>query len=1035
MDKKFDKLEFENPSSEFRGAPFWAWNDVLDKDELLWQIEQLRLMGFGGFHMHSRSGMATPYLSEEFFDNVFACVKQAKSKDMKAYLYDEDRYPSGSAGGFVTKNKEYRQKILIFSTDKITDKDVIGVDGDEKLYTLEGIYWVYETFIRPRLEIVYDVVLDEQGYMTENSIISEDDQPKGTKWYVYSVTAGKNPWFNNQAYIDTLDEKAVSEFINLTYEKYHQALSADFGTVIPSMFTDEPQFACPMVLPSAKSKGFATIVWTRDIKEKFYQRYNQNIFDKLPELFWDLKDGFSKFRYDFREFVCQTFTESYFKQCGDWCRAHNIKFIGHDLHEDTLSSQTQCLGEAMRTYVQYDMPGIDMLCDDIALPTVKQCQSIVRQCKKSGMMSELYGVTGWDFDFRGHKFQGDWQAALGVTLRVPHLSWVSMKGSAKRDCPASINYQSAWYKEYNYIEDHFARVNYVLTKGKPIVNIGVIHPVESMWLNYGPLKENAIKIKGMEENFKNLTEWLTGGCLDFDFISESVLKDIYKYKNDNLFNVGEMAYQVVVVPPIDTIRKTTIERLEKFADNGGKIIWAGNCPKYVDGLKSDLAKGIFDKSDKVMFTQTDIITALEPYSIVKLATQTGDAIFDYTYTLREAEDCKWLFLARIVKPREGCHAEGLFDKPNDLLLTVKGEYQVELYNTLNGQIEDVEYYQENAETLIKKRLYNSDSMLIRLKKGKGAKTIQKEHFIPSKIIDIKDGVDYTLSEPNVLVLDMPKWSLDGKEYNPNDELLRIDALIREELDYPASDGLDVQPWVEQEKCKIHDVYLKFEIESDIEREVRFAFEELQQISLNGKNVPIKKDGYFTDKRIYTMPLGKLQKGMNVIELKTVFSKKLILENYFLLGDFGVKVSGCKVSIIEKPSKIHFGNLTNQGFPFYSANFTYVLPIETQTLSDIEIETSKYKGAVVTVKLDGKDCGKIAFSPYTLKIEDVETGKHKIEITVCLTRNNSFGALHCARDITWKGFRYWYTTGMEYAYEYQLSENGILKSPIIKIFDK
>lgn len=86
------------------------------------------------------------------------------------------------------------------------------------------------------------------------------------------------------------------------------------------------------------------------------------------------------------------------------------------------------------------------------------------------------GVTNWDYDFRGHKFQGDWQAALGVTVRVPHLSWVSMNGEAKRDYPASISYQSPWYKEYKYVEDHFARVNTAMTRGKAVVRIGVIHP-------------------------------------------------------------------------------------------------------------------------------------------------------------------------------------------------------------------------------------------------------------------------------------------------------------------------------------------------------------------------------------------------------------------------------------------------------------------------------------------------------------------------------------------------------------------------------
>ena len=93
---------FQNPTSEYRGAPFWAWNTKLDKNELLWQIEELRKMGFGGFHMHSRSGMATEYLSEDFMDLVKACCEKAKKEDMLAYLYDEDRWPSGFAGGYVT---------------------------------------------------------------------------------------------------------------------------------------------------------------------------------------------------------------------------------------------------------------------------------------------------------------------------------------------------------------------------------------------------------------------------------------------------------------------------------------------------------------------------------------------------------------------------------------------------------------------------------------------------------------------------------------------------------------------------------------------------------------------------------------------------------------------------------------------------------------------------------------------------------------------------------------------------------------------
>ena len=152
---------------------------------------------------------------------------------------------------------------------------------------------------------------------------------------------------------------------------------------------------------------------------------------------------------------------------------------GHMMEEPTLKSQTAALGEAMRSYRSFQLPGIDMLCGSREFTTAKQAQSAVHQYGRPGMTSELYGVTGWDFDFRGHKLHGDWQAALGVTVRVQHLAWVSMKGEAKRDYPASINDQSPWWQDYAYIEDHFARLNTALTRGKPVVRVGVIHPVES----------------------------------------------------------------------------------------------------------------------------------------------------------------------------------------------------------------------------------------------------------------------------------------------------------------------------------------------------------------------------------------------------------------------------------------------------------------------------------------------------------------------------------------------------------------------------
>ena len=71
---RLDHELFRHPTAEYRSAAFWSWNCRLDRKELEWQLEVLKKMGMGGAHFHVRSGMATPYLSEEYMDIVKACI-------------------------------------------------------------------------------------------------------------------------------------------------------------------------------------------------------------------------------------------------------------------------------------------------------------------------------------------------------------------------------------------------------------------------------------------------------------------------------------------------------------------------------------------------------------------------------------------------------------------------------------------------------------------------------------------------------------------------------------------------------------------------------------------------------------------------------------------------------------------------------------------------------------------------------------------------------------------------------------------------
>ncbi|MBR5043880.1 MAG: hypothetical protein IKX66_00915, partial [Clostridia bacterium] len=480
-EKELSPELFKNPTSEYRGAPFWAWNCHLEKDELLRQLDVLREMGFGGAHMHVRTGLDTPYLSDEFFDLVAACVEKSKDERLLAWLYDEDRWPSGAAGGLVTKDERYRQRTLLFTKTPYRDGECGGGLSDSSAAAAR-------TGNGKRLAR-YAVTLNDRGELAAYRRLSDGDGAKSGEEirYAYLETPRENPWFNNQTYLNTLDPKAVARFIEVTHESYRRRLAPSFGKTVPAIFTDEPQFTRKTVLPFAESDRDVTLPFSDDLEETFFAAYGESLLDRLPELIWELPNGaVSRIRYLYHDHVAERFASAFADQIGAWCEKNGLMLTGHMMEEPTLKSQTAALGEAMRSYRAFQLPGIDMLCARYEFTTAKQAQSAVHQYGREGMISELYGVTGWDFDFRGHKLHGDWQAALGVTVRVPHLAWVSMKGEAKRDYPASINYQSPWYKEYRYVEDHFARVAAALTRGKPVVRVGVIHPVESYWLHWGP---------------------------------------------------------------------------------------------------------------------------------------------------------------------------------------------------------------------------------------------------------------------------------------------------------------------------------------------------------------------------------------------------------------------------------------------------------------------------------------------------------------------------------------------------------------------
>lgn len=1006
-EKILDPELFRNPSSEYRGTPFWAWNCRVTKEQIEEQTKNLQDMGMGGAHIHSRSGMNIPFMSDEFLDLVSYAHDQFAEKDMLTWLYDEDRWPSGFGGGLVTCHEEYRQRQLVFSPKPIDGRKLLGR---------------------------YGVLLNEKGNMTDYRALTEGEElPEGyAPWYAYLVISGDSAWFNNQSYVNTLDPKAMAFFIDTVHEKYAKKLGDSFGRDIPSIFTDEPQFMHKGSLGRADSKDSPSIPYTDDFEETFTAAYGDSFLSHLPEVFWDMEETpVSVTRYHYHDHITERFSQAFADQIGNWCESHGFALTGHMLEEPTLRSQTATVGEAMRSYRSFQLPGIDMLCDNRELTTAKQAQSAVHQYAREGMLSELYGVTNWDFDFRNHKLGGDWQAALGVTIRVHHLTWVSMEGEAKRDYPACIGYQSPWYKKYKRIEDYFSRLNTALVRGKPFVKIGVIHPIESYWLKWGNEETTGEKRDEMDKHFSDLTSWLLYGLLDFDFICESLLEDLPDHGDGKAFGVGAMDYDVVIVPDCLTLRKNTVERLQKFAGKGGKIFYLGGMPEYIDALPAQ-ESGLAQTGTLLPFTKQAVHQALEPYRTVSVRDRNGMKSTNLLSQQRQDGENRWLFLAHSERPQN----------PDDVTkehwtIRIPGNWTVESYDAMEGSISPVAVQYAGGQTEWEEDSYAQDSFLYCMKPGRGddAGKEPSDGVQSFQSLAVPELSEFTLEEPNVLVLDMAEYRLDDGDWKEKEEILRLDNHIRREAGYPLRTDAYAQPWIYGERSYEHNVALRFVISSEIEMaEVELALENepITELIWNGEKIAHQVTGYYTDKGIHKVALPGLKKGRNILEASLPYHISVNLEAMFLLGQFGVSVKGSTAVVTTLPEKIGFGDICPQGLPFYGGNLVYRIPVEVPQDGRLSVQVPRFRNPLVEVVLDGQESRDLFKSPYRVTFEKAAKGSHVLELRAFGNRRNTFGQLHnCTGFVGWCGPNAWRTTDEAWAYEYQLTPTGILVSPRIE----
>lgn len=517
----------------YKPISFWSWNGDMREEEIRWQINEFKEKGFGGFFIHSRAGRLIPYMEKEWFRACQIAIDEAEKTGLDVWLYDEDGWPSGFAGGLVNGcGEDYCAKKLCFctGTPKEPDTRILAVYRKET----EGDYYRIET---------------EQG--TERDL-----------YCYYQIV---------RHYVDIMDNKTIAKFIEVTHEKYKEQFGTYFGNVIKGIFTDEPQVV----------EGPC---WSFCMEEKYHEKYGENILDNLW-LMYIKGEGYQAIRYRFWQCTNDLVNKNFVCQINDWCNSNKLIFTGHFSYEDGLLDQTTTNGGVMPLYENMGMPGIDHLGNRFATAVLmKQVTSVAHQKEIPYVLCESFGCAGWGISFKELLGIAGWQAVFGVNTLCVHLSAYTITGRRKRDYPAFFSYQEPWWEDTGVLFEAIRRLNSEIAASTRETKVAVLHPIRSVWCESA--RADRYVAKALSAQFRELVDNLLDIHVDFDLLDETTLHTAVI--EEGVIHAGAVSYTHFIIPETTTLSGDTVNMLEKFTKSGGKLLFVNGRPDSVEGDKGHL---------------------------------------------------------------------------------------------------------------------------------------------------------------------------------------------------------------------------------------------------------------------------------------------------------------------------------------------------------------------------------------------------------------------------------------------------------------
>ncbi len=963
---------FAKPPAAYSTAPLWVWNDLLTHYMVLQTMRDLAGQQVKQLFIHPRPGLMTPYLSPEWFRLWKVALKEAERLDMKVWIYDENSYPSGFAGGFVPEAMPESRGMGLVLREQAAPK------------------WTDDTLA------VF--ALGEGGPRDVSSRVRTEGAAAEGKYLVASIArATPGPWYGGKFYVDLLRPGVTEKFLEVTLDAYKREIGAQFGKRVPGVFTDEPELRPAGGLP-----------WTERLPQLFEQRWGYSLLPNLPTLAAAPSSAnneasshtpagdWKRARHNYYQLLLEQFVERWGKPYYDYCERNGLEFTGHYWEHEWPNCQSVPDNMAMSAWQQ--RPGIDILMNQYAedvhaqfgnVRSVKEVASVANQLGRARTIAEGYGAGGWDLRFEDMKRIGDWMYVLGINTLDQHLSYVSLRGARKRDHPQSFLYHEPWWDAYHASAEYFSRLSLAMSAGEQVNDVLVIEPTTTAWM-YNAAGKQPPELERLGKSFQDLLLSLERVQVEYDLGSEDVMARHGSVEGKAL-RVGRRSYLTVVVPPFtENLNGPTATLLERFLEGGGTVLSAGAAPERIDGAAADRAGALARSPGWTPVTAGDLASVLtarqgNEFRITRTAADRGNL---FHHRRRVGDDQILLLVNTSVDAR----SSGTVD------VAAGG---VERWDPATGRIGSYAFERVEAGVRLHFDLPEAGSLLLRL-----TKAVRQPAAVPARRFAVIGADGPTVARrvgPNVLVLDYVDvraggearqktyyyqaaqfgFQKNGVERNPWDSAVQFrDELIRRT--FPASSGVEAT----------YRFTIKDRVPPGLSAVVERA--DLYAVTCNGRPVSPVKGQWWLDRAFGKIDLSAAARvGENELTLAaSPFTMQHELEPVYLLGGFTLDAARSGfVMAGERP--LTMGSWKDQGHPFYSQGVAYeerfTIP---RPAGEYRVQLTRWYGSVARVRVNGRSAGEILSAPWSLDVTAMlRPGANVIEVTVIGTLKNTLGPHH------------------------------------------